>query len=126
MKALTLWQPWAWLLFHGKDIENRSWRTHYRGPLAIHSARSRHPEEYEFAARIARRQGIALPDPECLLYGYVLGIVEVVGCVQQSPSPWFFGQFGWTIENPQEFAVPFDARGGRMFWEWEHPSRRNL
>jgi len=29
MKAITIKQPWAWaIVFAGKDIENRSWRTH--------------------------------------------------------------------------------------------------
>lgn len=39
MKALTLTQPWASLIMLGaKRIETRSWRTHYRGPLAIHAS----------------------------------------------------------------------------------------
>jgi len=38
MKALTLTQPWATLVQLGeKQIETRSWGTHYRGPLAIHA-----------------------------------------------------------------------------------------
>lgn len=37
-KGLTFIQPWASAIaFAGKDIENRTWRTHYRGPLAIHA-----------------------------------------------------------------------------------------
>jgi hypothetical protein len=40
MKALTLTQPWATLVAIGaKRIETRSWRTAYRGPLAIHAAK---------------------------------------------------------------------------------------
>ena len=39
MKAITLWQPWATLVALGlKTIETRSWKTDYRGPLAIHAA----------------------------------------------------------------------------------------
>ena len=38
MKALTVRQPWASLIALGvKRIETRSWRTSYRGPLAIHA-----------------------------------------------------------------------------------------
>lgn len=41
MKALTLTQPWASLIAIGaKQIETRSWFTKYRGPLAIHAAKS--------------------------------------------------------------------------------------
>jgi hypothetical protein len=39
--TLTLTQPWATLVAIGaKRIETRSWRTSYRGPLAIHAAKS--------------------------------------------------------------------------------------
>lgn len=38
MKALTIRQPWASLIALGvKTILTRSWRTDYRGPLAIHA-----------------------------------------------------------------------------------------
>ncbi len=40
MKTLTLTQPWANLVALGeKCIETRSWKTSYRGPLAIHAAK---------------------------------------------------------------------------------------
>jgi hypothetical protein len=45
MKVLTLHQPYASLIALGvKSIETRSWSTKYRGPLAIHAAKS---VEYE-------------------------------------------------------------------------------
>jgi hypothetical protein len=50
MKAITLWQPWAQLIFFQlnsfyaktitvKRIETRNWKTPYRGELAIHAAK---------------------------------------------------------------------------------------
>lgn len=40
MKALTLTQPWATLVAIGaKRIETRSWRTNFRGRIAIHAAK---------------------------------------------------------------------------------------
>jgi hypothetical protein len=37
-KAITVTQPYASsIVYGGKDIENRSWYTHYRGPVAIHA-----------------------------------------------------------------------------------------
>lgn len=40
MKALSLWQPWASLVAIGaKRIETRSWRTNYRGAVAIHASK---------------------------------------------------------------------------------------
>lgn len=41
MKAISLYQPWATLVAIGeKKIETRSWRTDYRGPLAIHASKN--------------------------------------------------------------------------------------
>lgn len=37
MRCLTIQQPWAWAVFHGKCIENRTQLWSYRGPLAIHA-----------------------------------------------------------------------------------------
>jgi hypothetical protein len=39
--CLSLWQPWATLMALGaKRIETRSWKTSYRGPLAIQASAS--------------------------------------------------------------------------------------
>lgn len=41
MRALSLWQPWASAIAMGwKRIETRGYRTRFRGPLAICSART--------------------------------------------------------------------------------------
>ena len=40
MKTLTFLQPWATLVaLEAKRIETRSWRTSYRGPLAIYASK---------------------------------------------------------------------------------------
>jgi hypothetical protein len=47
MKAITLYQPWAMLVALGKkQIETRSWKTDYRGPLAIHVAKKFTKEQH--------------------------------------------------------------------------------
>ena len=41
MKGMTLWQPWATRVAIGAiRHETGSWSTHYRGPLAIHAAKT--------------------------------------------------------------------------------------
>ena len=38
MKAITIKQPWASLIVEGiKDIENRTWKTSFRGRVLIHA-----------------------------------------------------------------------------------------
>ena len=39
MKTLSIRNPWAYLIAYGvKDVENRSWKTDYRGELLIHAS----------------------------------------------------------------------------------------
>jgi hypothetical protein len=47
MKVLTIRQPWASLIvWNLKDVENRNWKTNYRGPLIIHAA-GKFDEQYD-------------------------------------------------------------------------------
>lgn len=51
MKALSLTQPWATLVAIGaKRLETRSWRSEYRGPLAIHASKSFPGEDQELCS----------------------------------------------------------------------------
>jgi len=41
VRVLSLLQPWASLLVFGeKQVETRSWKTDYRGPVAIHASQN--------------------------------------------------------------------------------------
>ena len=49
MKALSIKQPWAWAIIHaGKNVENRTWATSYRGPLLIHAGKTFDHEGYQW------------------------------------------------------------------------------
>lgn len=119
MLCLTVRQPWAWAIFHGKDIENRDWPTRVRGRVAVHAAKGMTEAEYVAAYRYCEARGVTLPMPELLLRGCVLGTVEIVDCVSSSDSPWFMGDYGFVLRNPQPIAPPRAAKGALGFWQWE-------
>lgn len=98
LRTLSLRQPWAWLVVNGyKDIENRSWRTNHRGPLLIHASSTTTNLEADLR-RVKDEHGVDVP--ENLEFGGVVGVVDVVDCVQQSDSRWHFpGNWGWVITN---------------------------
>jgi hypothetical protein len=49
MKALSIQQPWAWLIVNGyKDIENRSWFTKGRGKFLLHAGKKLDKESLQF------------------------------------------------------------------------------
>jgi len=109
MKALSIQQPWAWLIVNGhKDIENRSWGTNFRGPVLIHAGKKMDPD-YEDAqdwnwTRIER--------PDDFEFGGIVGEAEIVDCVTRSASPWFFGPYGFVIRNARP--LPFRPCRGQL------------
>jgi hypothetical protein len=108
MKALSIRQPWAWLIITGhKDVENRSWTTTYRGPLLIHAARR--PDDV--MTDIKNRYGVSI-DRTSLQFSGIIGRVELVDVVKRSNSKWFLGPFGFVFRNP--VALPFAPIGGRQ------------
>jgi hypothetical protein len=110
MKALTVKNPWAWAIINaGKDIENRSWRTLYRGPLAIHAAASPRTD-----AQLPR--GVPRPDPEDLVDAAILGVVDLIDVVERSKSKWFQGEFGWVLANPRRLSSPLPCKGRLGLW----------
>jgi len=115
LQALSIRQPWAWLILHaGKDIENRSWPTRYRGRVLIHAGKGMTKAEYqdarEHAAAIAPH--ITLPAFEELPRGGIVGEMRIVDCKADSLSPWFFGPYGFVIEDAKR--MPFTSCPGAL------------
>lgn len=101
LKAITIRQPWAWLVVNGyKDIENRKWATHHRGPLLIHAGSSRADLHIAVKDHIERKYGVKISDEYVM--GAIIGVVDVVDCVTAHPSPWFNKSgFGWVLARPR-------------------------
>jgi len=118
IKAITVKQPWAWAIFNvGKDIENRSWPTNYRGPLVIHAALNFHPEGYMFLKENQRRFDTPIPNRFDFHLGHLMGMVNVVDCVLEHDSFWKHNnQFGFVLENPHEFKWKKKVRGNLGIW----------
>lgn len=120
MRALSIRQPWAWLIVHaGKDIENRSWATKYRGPLLVHASMGATKSQYwDAMAFIYDREKPLLPHDfkvpalEELQRGGIIGRVDVVDCVAASDSGWFMGEFGLVLRNPEP--LPFRLFKGSL------------
>lgn len=114
MKALAIRQPWAWLIINaGKDVENRSRRTHLRGRILVHAAKGMTVEEYEDAKAFAESCGVHnLPPMDQLERGGIVGSVEVVDCLEHSDSPWYMGQKAIVLARPQP--LPFTPYKGQL------------
>lgn len=134
LKALTLSQPWAALVAVGaKQLETRSWRTHYRGPLAIHAARGfpatarRYCEVEPIRDRL---QATGKWPPESLRRGCIVAVCRLVECALIAPSTvppepersfgdYAPGRWAWVLDDVRPLQAPVPARGALGLWEWE-------
>ncbi len=111
IKAITVRQPWATAIIEcGKDIENRSWRTHFRGRVFIHAGRLDKEGILYFKENYPRKKL-----PEELPCGAIIGSVEIVDCVDSSKSKWFEGEYGFVLKNPVRID-PIPVKGRLGFW----------
>lgn len=126
MLALSFSRPWDYVILHcGKDIENRKWRTTYRGRICIHRAKSWDQAGFLWLTEHSRRLGIsddAMREIIRLQYAgpfcqsVLVGEVDITGCVSQSASPWFFGPYGFTLANAKPYDEVIPCRGSLKLW----------
>lgn len=136
MKALTILQPFAQLIYCGaKKIETRSWATNYRGPIAIHAGVEDYKiEDKDVEAAIEAVLYYQNNDAE-VLHGHIIAIAELVDCIEiteemiaekEQTVPgrneivfghWAPGRFAWVLENVQKIE-PVKIKGKQRLWNW--------
>jgi hypothetical protein len=133
MKVLTLYQPWATLVAIGaKKIETRSWKTDYRGPLAIHAGMNRKFTKGEILTEICRKCLCLLH--ERLIFGAIIAICNLDRCQRIFPlelpndlppepersfGDYTAGRYMWFLSDIKKLEHPIPAKGAMGLWEWE-------
>lgn len=128
IKALTIKQPWAWAIAAGhKDVENRSWTTPYRGPLAIHAGKSFEPDDIAICQSVLIELGVIesaaerVGDRHLLATGAVVAVVDLVDVctdLRCRCSVWAgVGQKHWRLANVRALEVPVPVRGRQELWD---------
>lgn len=115
LPVISIRQPFAWLVVNGiKDIENRSMRTHHRGPILIHASLNTQNLYEEMKEELEALGGVAMPDAYDA--GGILGIVDIVDCVRRHSSIWKQpGSWGWVLANARP--LPFrECKGAVGFF----------
>ena len=136
MRALTICQPWASLMFIGaKQFETRSWAPHQScigQPFAIHAGKKpiklkELPSELDAFCldQLGALYSTSLP------FGQVIGIatlsgfkptMEIVGQIglrERLVGDWTSGRFAWCFRWEEQFEEPIPARGLQKIWNWE-------
>lgn len=126
MKALSIKQPWAWLIVHGfKPIENRTWATRYRGRFLIHASKTMTRGEYNGCCEFVNFRVEMSPAMTDKLFhswpqfeqmkaqcGGIVGAATITDCVTKSESSWFVGPVGFVIAGATP--LPFQPCNGAL------------
>jgi len=113
LKCLSLEQPGAWMLFHGKSIESQKYLISHRGLTLIHAGKLVNKRVLESLKSQIDRYQMTLP-LTALPTQAIIGSVELVGCrwseqVQDGGEPY---AYHWYFEKPNlwEIPMPFVAK----------------
>jgi hypothetical protein len=84
-KALSLKQPYAWLIANGYLlVDDRTWGTQYCGLMLIHASKGLYEHYYDY---IKSNTNIPIPSKDKLEYGGVVGIAKLVLCCRPGELP---------------------------------------
>ncbi len=121
VKALTIRPPWAWaVIYGGKDVENRRWRTTYRGPLLIHAGKEPDPDpdaSVSLLWTMADPDAFGHPKAAWQARGTIIGVVHLADVLIDSSSRWAVpGWYHWVLEFPSPVDPPVPSRGQQGLW----------
>lgn len=121
MRALTLWQPWAYAITHlGKRVENRSWPpppAAFQGPIALHAGKRYEADAFGELGRELDQ----VVDLDEVYRGGIVGTCRIVDVVR-SPDDlpvgqrrWWVGPVGWVLDDVRVLE-PIPCRGWQGLW----------
>ena len=132
MKAFTIYQPYGYAIIAGLKLKEagpagkqRFNKGGFQEQLIAEMAYGKILEkEYE--------RGVEhLKQATELIYGAVLGTVEIVDCVpveeivhtlserERLLGDYSPGRFAWVLRNPVAFSAPVPAKGKQGWWNWD-------
>lgn len=138
MKSLSIKQPWASLIASGiKDIENRTWKTKFRGRIYIHASADLKLLKKTGNELYTKEQWLATPARLTSVSSAIIGEVDIVDCVINHESIWAEKTFmyeyneesgekpigkpiyNWVLANAKLYDKPIlNVKGKLSFW---HP-----
>lgn len=125
-KALSIKQPWASLIAHGiKDIENRTWKTSYRGKILIHASLKGVPDFVFTREQHKELMGVDTENWD-FVKAAIIGEVEIIDCVIDHPSIWAEKSenekpiYNWVLANAKLYDEPIlNVKGKLSIWNYE-------
>jgi hypothetical protein len=136
MPMISLWQPWASLLFEPEtklhETRSRAYPMKYHGErIAIHATQSYPSAKFITSALDELCQGLWGVDWRRMVpLGSVLGTVRLNGCFRTDEKrddttsvdivagDWSGGRFAWALADRRLLPAPIAAKGGQGWRRW--------
>ena len=117
MRCLSIQQPWAWAICAGfKRVENRTWKSPYRGPVAIVAS----AKESRANDAVRNFTGGRLP-ANTLAFSAIIGTAVLVDIVPLSAAveddPFAYGPLCWVFDRPVWFQKPIPTTAKLRLYE---------
>lgn len=119
MKTLSIKDPWSHLICIGiKDVENRTWKTNYRGRIYVHVPAkpdrtwvAYYPEQASDMLPSFRRKPV---------FSAIIGEVSIIDCIQNSESIWVQERcWHWLLADAVLYDEPIlNVKGKLGLWEY--------
>jgi hypothetical protein len=130
MKTITICQPHAHFIAHGpKRVENRTWRTTHRGPIAIHAGKSLKYFRGLSTSHLFRCYGLNPPPingPAAMVFGAVIAVADLIDVVAYPdvfdhypaicPTRYVQGPWCWILDNVRTLERPIPSNGKQSLW----------
>ena len=124
MKALSIKQPWLYCITNlDKRVGNRTWKPPVWAlgtTIALHASKKK---DNKIGIREATHlAGVDLVEVVMPL-GAIVGTAVLAGYVTEETIPakdkWFFGPFGWVLDDVELLNWPVPCRGFLGLWQVE-------
>jgi len=131
IKALSIWEPWASLVARGvKRHETRHWSTTYRGPIAIHAAKTLDlagaPEALCVGAlglfwHKDRPTGVVVAIGELRNVHRAEDVAGRLTRADAAAGNFGYGRFAWEIAKVRPLRQPVPLVGRQGLFNWTPP-----
>lgn len=132
IKAISLWQPWASLMAAGvKRHETRHWATSYRGPIALHAAKTVDvagaPDRLcldvlgEFWAKTCAR-GAVVAVGQLIAVLQAERVADHLTPADLAAGNFTRGRFAWRVDNIRRLDDPIPTIGRQGLFDWSPPA----